>query len=259
MGAIKAAKDLFDLSGEVALVTGASSGLGARFVEVLAANGAKVALAARRTDRIQALATKLPNSVAITLDVTKAESFADAFDEVESTIGPVSLLINTAGVGGDESDFIDTGAAAWRHVQDTNVDAVWYLSQFFAKRRVAAKAPGTIINIASAAAFQVGATSANYAISKAAVVQMTKALALELAKFDIRVNGIAPGYIASEMTRDYFASAAGQAMVQHIPLKRVGDASDLDGLLLLLASKRASGWMTGTTVLVDGGHLLSFC
>ena len=252
------AKDLFDLSGQVALVTGASSGLGARFVEVLAAHGAKVALAARRTDRIRALSAKLPNSIAVTLDVTKSESFAAAFDEIEKSLGPVSLLINNAGVGGDESEFIDTSASVWRHVQDTNVDAIWYLSQFFAKRLIAAKAPGTIINIASAAAFQVGATSANYAISKAAVVQMTKALALELAKFDIRVNGIAPGYIASEMTRDYFASAEGQAMVQHIPMKRVGEASDLDGLILLLAAKRASAFMTGTTILADGGHLLSF-
>ena len=240
------------------LVTGASPGLGARFVEVLAAHGAKVALAARRTDRLQSLAAKLLNSVAVTLDVTKTESFADASAEVESAIGPVSLLINNAGVGGDESEFIDTGAAAWRHVQDTNMDAVWYLSQFFAKRRVAANAPGKIINIASAAAFQVGATSANYAISKAAVVQMTNALALELAQYDIRVNGIAPGYIASDMTRDYFASAEGRAMVQHIPLKRVGEASDLDGLILLLASKRASGSMTGTTILAEGGHLPSF-
>ena len=141
-------------------------------------------------------------------------------------------------------------------MQDTNVDAVWHLSQFFAKRLVARKQPGAIINISSVAGYLVNETSAAYAISKAAVVQMTRALAFELARHNIRVNGIAPGFVHSEMTDDYLASEAGKAVIRRVPQRRVGDPSDLDGTLLLLASRKASGFMTGSTVIVDGGIAL---
>jgi 3-oxoacyl-[acyl-carrier protein] reductase len=142
-------------------------------------------------------------------------------------------------------------------VQETNVDSVWHLSQAFAKRLIAAKQPGTIINIASIAAFQVIDSPAAYAVSKAAVQQMTRAMALELARYKIRVNAIAPGFIYSEMTTEYLESEAGKASLKRIPQRRAGDPSDLDGTLLLLASTKASGFMTGSTVVVDGGDMLA--
>ena len=255
MAAITPAHDLFDLTGEVAFVTGASSGLGARFAEVLVAHGAKVALAARRIERIEKAAADMKNAVAIELDVTKTGNFDAAFARAEAALGPVSLLVNNAGVAGSD-DYLQQTEADWRFVQDTNVDAVWHMSQFFAKRLVARKQPGAIINISSAAGYVVSETSAAYAISKAAVVQMTRALGFELARHGIRVNGIAPGYIHSEMTDDYLASDAGKATLKRMPQRRAGDPSDLDGALLLLASRRASGFMTGSTIIADGGACL---
>lgn len=252
MAAITPAQSLFDLSGETALVTGASSGLGARFAEVLSAHGAKVVLAARRLDRIEALAQRLGNAKAVALDVTKPDSFEQAF----AAAGPVTLLVNNAGVANDER-FIDTPPETYRKVQETNVDSVWHLSQAFAKRLIAAKLPGTIINIASIAAFQVIDTPTAYAVSKAAVQQMTRAMAFELARYKIRVNAIAPGFIYSEMTTEYLESEAGKASIKRIPQRRAGEPSDLDGTLLLLASTRASGFMTGSTVVVDGGDMLA--
>lgn len=256
MAEIVNAADLFDLSGEVALVTGASSGLGKRFAEVLAAHGAKVIAAARRVERLEALAAANPGIKALALDVTAPKSFAAALDAAEGLGGPLTLLINNAGVSGG-SRIVDTPPEEWRAVQDTNVDAVWHLSQAFAKRLMARKAQGAIINIASVASSKVSETPAGYAISKAAVLQMTKAQAYEWARYGIRVNAIAPGYIHSEMTGDYLASPSGQAMIGRVPQRRAGEPSDLDGTLLLLASKRASGFMTGTAITVDGGILLA--
>lgn len=256
MAAITKASELFDFSGEVALVTGASSGLGARFAEVLAAHGARVMLAARRIDRIEALAGRLPHARAIALDVAEIDAAPAVFDAAEAAFGPVTLLVNNAGVA-SSGRFIDGSYEEWRRIQATNVDAVWNLSQIFARRLVAAKLPGAIINIASIASFRVNGVSTAYAASKAAVAHLTRSLALELARHAIRVNAIAPGYITSEMTADYLASAAGQAMIKRIPQRRAGDPSDLDGTLLLLASRRASGFMTGSTVVVDGGDMWS--
>lgn len=251
MAAVTPARDLFDLTGEVALVTGASSGLGARFAEVLSAHGARVVLAARRLDRISALAAKLENATAIALDVTKPESFEAALDAA----GPLSLLVNNAGVV-NSGGFVTTTPDAYRRVLDTNVDAIWHLSQAFAKKLIAEKHPGTIINIASIASFTVYDVPAAYAVSKAAVQQMTRAMALDLARYRIRVNAIAPGYIYSEMTTDYLNSDNGKDSIKRIPQRRAGEPSDLDGTLLLLASARASGFMTGSTIVVDGGDLL---
>jgi 3-oxoacyl-[acyl-carrier protein] reductase len=256
MAAITPAQNLFDLTGEVALVTGASSGLGARFAEVLAAHGAKVVVAARRRERIEALAARLPKAFALTLDVTKPETFAEALADAEAALGPLTLLVNNAGIAGG-GRIVDATAEGWRDVQRTNVDAVWHLSQVFARRLIARDAPGTVINIASVASTKVGETSASYAISKAAVLHMTKAMAIEWARHGIRVNAIAPGYIHSEMTDDYLASPPGQAMIKRVPQRRAGEPSDLDGTLLLLSSRRASGFMTGTAITVDGGLLLA--
>jgi 3-oxoacyl-[acyl-carrier protein] reductase len=255
MTQITPAQRLFDLTGEVALVTGASSGLGRRFAEVLAAHGAKVVAAARRSERLADLAAGSKTIAPLALDVTDTKSLGLALGKAEQAFGPLTLLVNNAGIAAGKR-IVDTAEDEWDAVQTTNVDAVWHLSRAFAKRLIARESPGTIINIASIAASRVSAASAAYAISKAAVLHMTKAQALEWARHRIRVNAICPGYIPSEMTDAYLSSPAGQEMIKRVPQRRAGQASDLDGALLLLASPRASGFMTGSAVTVDGGHLL---
>lgn len=257
MAPVTAARDLFDLTGEVALVTGASSGLGARFAEVLAGHGAKVVLAARRKDRTLALAERIGKAHALALDVTRHETFPAAFDEAEGVFGPVTLLINNAGTA-DDGKFLDIDATEWERVRQTNIDAVWHMSQAFAKRLIAAGKEGAIVNIASILSYRVIPGAPAYCVSKAAVLQMTNMLALELARHKIRVNAIAPGYFLTEMTKDFLGSAASEETRKNIPMRRVGDPSDLDGALLLLASRRASGFMTGSTIVADGGHLTAF-
>ena len=256
MADVTRAQHLFDLTGEVALVTGASSGLGARFAKVLAAHGAKVIAAARRVERLEALAAGSPNIAPLALDVTAPGSFADALDSAEPQFGPLTLLVNNAGISG-QSRILDAEPHEWRDVQNTNVDSIWHLSKAFAMRLVERQAPGTIINIASIVSYRAGMSPAAYAISKAAVLHMTKAMAVEWARHQIRVNAIAPGFIHSEMTEAYLASSAGEAMTKRTPQRRAGNPSDLDGALLLLASKRASGFMTGSSIIVDGGLVLA--
>lgn len=256
MAQVTPAQRLFDLSGEVALVTGASSGLGRRFAEVLAAHGARVVAAARRTERLAELAAGNGGIIPLALDVTATDRLPAALDEAESRAGPLTLLVNNAGIASGRR-ILDTPEEEWAAVQKTNVDSVWHLSRAFAERLAARKSPGAIINIASLVASKVGVSSAAYAVSKAAVLHMTKAQALEWARHRIRVNAICPGFIASEMTDDYLASPAGQEMVKRIPQRRTGAPSDLDGALLLLASSRASGFMTGASLLIDGGHALA--
>lgn len=256
MTQITQAQRLFDLDGEVALVTGASSGLGRRFAEVLAAHGAKVVATARRADRLQELAASDPRIAPLALDVTDTGGLDRALERAEQAFGPLTLLVNNAGIGGG-SRILDTEKSEWDQVQDTNVAAVFHLSRAFAKRLIARHAPGAIINIASVVAEKVGVSSASYAASKAAVLHLTKAQAYEWAKHHIRVNAICPGYIHSEMTDDYLASPAGQEMIKRVPQRRAGDPSDLDGALLLFASGRASGFITGASLLADGGLALA--
>ncbi len=251
--------ELFDLTGEVALVTGASSGLGERFAQVLAANGAKVVLAARRVDRLEALVGKIcadgGEAIAVELDVADQTAIAPAFDVAEAAFGTVTILVNNAGIDGS-SPPLDMTPEQWRKVMAVNVDGVWFCAQEAARRLVATGKPGAMINIASVLSFRAARTLSAYATSKGAVRQMTHNLALELARYNIRVNAIAPGYILTEINRDLFASPAGEKMIRRIPQRRIADASELDGTLLLLASSRASGYMTGSTVVVDGGHML---
>ena len=256
MAQVPPAQQLFDLTGEVAMVTGASSGLGRRFAEVLAAQGAKVIAAARRTDRLADLTRGRANMQALALDVTATEAIEPALDQAEQIFGPVTLLVNNAGIAGG-GRIIDTAEENWAAVQRTNVDSVWHLSRAVAKRLIARQSPGAIINIASVVAEKLGVSSASYAISKAAVLHMTKAQALEWARHGIRVNAICPGYIHSEMTDAFLDSPAGQEMIRRVPQRRAGDPADLDGALLMLASRRASGFMTGASLLVDGGLALA--
>lgn len=251
--------DLFDLKGEVALVTGASSGLGARFAEVLAAQGAKVVLAARRRDRLEALRRRIEaaggEALAVGLDVSDRASLASALDEAEARFGTVSLVVNNAGISGQKRA-LDMQEDDWRRVLDVNLDAVWHTAQEAARRMVAANRSGAIVNIASILGLRVAQTLTAYAVAKAGVVQLTRSLALEWARHQIRVNAIAPGYILTEMNDVFFASEKGKEMIRTIPQRRLGATSDLDGTLLLLAAPRASAFMTGSTVVVDGGHML---
>lgn len=256
MAQVTPAQRLFDLTGEVALVTGASSGLGWRFAEVLAAHGARVVAAARRTDRLAELAQSSPQIVPLALDVTDTPSLPARLAEAERLAGPLTLLLNNAGIASGRR-ILDTPEEEWAALQRTNVDSIWHLTRAFAQRLVERQSPGAVINIASVVSGKVGISSAGYAISKAAVLQMTRAQAIEWARHRIRVNAICPGFIHSEMTDAYLASPAGEAMIKSVPQRRAGDPSDLDGALLLLASPRASAFMTGASLAVDGGHALA--
>ncbi len=253
------AAELFNLSGRTALVTGASSGLGRHFARVLAENGARVAIAARRKERLDALAGEIVAAggaaAPIILDVNDRQAIPEAFDVAEAQFGPVDILVNNAGVAA-QARVLDQSADDWRKVLDTNLDGVWFVAQEAARRMAAAERGGTIINIASIFGFGVAKTVSAYAVAKAGVVQLTKAMALELANSGVRVNALAPGYIVTELNRDFFESDKGQQLIDRaIPMKRIGQEADLDGALLLLASD-ASSFMTGATVTVDGGQLV---
>jgi 3-oxoacyl-[acyl-carrier protein] reductase len=253
------ASELFDLSGRVGLVTGASSGLGLRFAEVLAANGAAVALVARRKERLAALQAKIEaaggRAVAIEADVLNSASMRRAFDAAEAAFGTVTILVNNAGVA-HSTRAVDLAEEEWRRVLGTNLDAVFYWSQEAARRMLAAGKPGAIINIASVLGFGVGKGVIAYAAAKAAVVQVTKALGLELAFKGIRVNAIAPGWFVTEINRDYLASDEGRKLTHDIPVGRFGRDGDLDGALLLLASD-AGRFIAGATIVVDGGQVVA--
>jgi len=249
------AADLFDLTGRVALVTGASSGLGMRFAELLAANGAAVALVARRAERLAATRARIEaaggRAIAIEADVTDKAAMARAFDETERMFGTVTILMNNAGVAHADRA-VDMPEEEWRRVLGVNLDAVFYCAQEAARRMLAGGKRGAIINTASILGVGVAKGTVAYAVSKAAVIQLTRALALELAFKGIRVNAIAPGWIVTEINRDFLESEKGSALTREIPAGRFGEEQDLDGAVLLLASE-AGRYMNGTTVFVDGG------
>jgi 3-oxoacyl-[acyl-carrier protein] reductase len=258
MNDLKPSSELFDLTGKVALVTGASSGLGWRFARVLAAHGARVVAAARRAERLQKLCAEITEAggeaTAVSLDVADRDQIGQAFDAAEAAYGPVTVLVNNAGMA-IQKRALDMSEEDWRGVLDVNLDGVWFVAQEAARRMVAAEAGGSIINIASILGKRVGKTLSAYAVSKAAVIQLTKALAVELAKEQIRVNAIAPGYVLTEINQTFFDSPQAEAFIREIPQRRIAAASELDGVLLLLASQ-ASSFMTGSVVTVDGGHSL---
>jgi 3-oxoacyl-[acyl-carrier protein] reductase len=253
------AADMFNLAGRVALVTGASSGLGQQFARALADNGAAVALVARRADRLEAFKAELEKSgakaVAIAADVNNRDDMVRAFDAAEKAFGTVTILVNNAGVAQKSVRATDVTPEEWRRVLSTDLDAVFYWAQEGARRMVAAGKKGAIVNIASVLGFGVAKGVAAYAVAKAAVVQTTKALAVELAFKGVRVNAIAPGWFVTEINDKYLESEAGVAMKRDIPMGRFGNAGDLDGALLLLTSD-AGAYMTGATIVVDGGQVV---
>jgi NAD(P)-dependent dehydrogenase (short-subunit alcohol dehydrogenase family) len=258
-GEFMAAADIFNLKGRVAMVTGASSGLGVRFAECLAENGASVVLVARRADRLADVKARIEKSggraMAVEADVRDRAAMAAAFNAAEKNFGTVTILVNNAGVV-TAGRAVDLSEEEWRRVLSTNLDAVFYWAQEAARRMLAAETGGAIVNIASVIAFGVSKGVIAYATAKAAVVQVTKALALELAFKGIRVNAIAPGWIVTELNRDYLMSEKGAALKRDIPIGRFGEERDLDGPLLLLVSD-AGRFITGATVVADGGQMVA--
>lgn len=244
-----------DLTGQLAIVTGASSGLGARFARVLAAAGASVALCARRADKLEALVAEITaaggTARAFPIDVADQAQCLALAETVEAAMGPVSILVNNAGIP-DAARAHKLSPELYNRVMAVNVNAPWLLSTSLAARRIADGKPLRIVNIASMAAFEYGGNGAAlYSMTKAAVVRMTEVLAVEWARWPINVNGIAPGAFASEMM-DGMLGRMGD-ITQHFRRKRLGDPAMMDSTLLYLVSP-ASEAVTGTVIKIDDGQ-----
>jgi 3-oxoacyl-[acyl-carrier protein] reductase len=254
-----AAAQIFDLSGQVALVTGASSGLGVRFAECLAENGAAVVLVARRADRLASVKARIEKAggraIAVGADVLDRAAMMRAFDAAEKAFGTATILVNNAGIA-HSGRAVDFPEEEWRRVLSTNLDAVFFWAQEAARRMLAAEKAGAIVNISSVLGFGVNKGVIAYATAKAGVIQVTKALALELAFKGIRVNAIAPGWIVTDLNREFLASERGLAIKRDIPIGRFGEERDLDGVLLLLVSD-AGRFITGATIVADGGQMVA--
>src|ERR1700746_648452 len=250
---------LFEINDQHILVTGGSSGFGRHFARFLASNGAKVTLAARRAEALASAVAEIKaadgKAQSVMLDVTNADSINRALEQAEEKFGPIQAVVNNAGVTATKPA-LDQDERAWDSVVDTNLKGVWLVAQAAAKLMIANKVKGSIVNIASTLGVRVAGAVAPYAISKAGVIQMTKALALEWARYGIRVNALAPGYFETELNDDFFQEAAGQALIKRIPQRRLGELRELEGPLLLLASQ-AGSYMTGSVLVADGGHVVS--
>lgn len=246
-------KDLLRLDGKVALVTGASSGLGRHFAEVLALHGAKVAVSARRLDRLTALvadvAAKGGRAHAVRHDVTDLKGIAPMLDDIEGELGPVDILVNNAGLS-VQKPLLNFAEAEYDLVFNTNLKAAFFMAQAVAARMIARKSLGRIINIASITAERVVRQIGIYGASKAGLLQLTKSMALEWARYGINVNALLPGYIETEINAEYFKTEKGKKLIEGLPRRRIGRPEDLDGALLLLASG-ASAFITGSSIAAD--------
>jgi NAD(P)-dependent dehydrogenase (short-subunit alcohol dehydrogenase family) len=249
---------LFRLDNKTAFITGASSGIGKHCAMLLAQAGAKVALASRRIDQLQSVVDQITQlggqAKAFELDVTNKESVVKCFDEMTAWSLP-TIVINNAGMSINRK-LLDQTEEDWDRVIDTNLKGCWLVATEAARRLTAANTPGNIVNISSILGERVIGGVAPYVISKAGVVQLTKVMALELARHQIRVNALLPGYVITDLNREFLLSEAGQKILARIPSRRFNNLEDLNGSLLLLASD-ASTAMTGATIAVDGGHLIN--
>jgi NAD(P)-dependent dehydrogenase (short-subunit alcohol dehydrogenase family) len=244
---------MFSLLNKRVLVTGASSGLGYHFANLMAAHGAEVFVAARRLDALENLASSIRGAcgkvTCVQLDVNDGDSRSKAVEAV----GSVDILVNNAGVV-SEGSALEQSETEWDRVIDTNLKSMFFMAQAFAPHMN--KRGGAIVNVASILGLRQSGGVLPYAVSKAGVIQLTKSLALEWARFNIRVNALAPGYIETELNREFWKTPAGEALIKRIPQRRLGQLSDLDGPMLLLASD-GSRYMTGAVLAIDGGHLVS--
>ena len=249
----------FDLSGRAALVTGASSGLGRHAARTLAAAGAKVALAARRLEPLveleKQIAARDGRAIPVSLDVTDPASVADCVKAAETELGPISILVNNAGVAVTRPA-LEVSEAEWDQVVDTNLKGAWLMARAVAEHMVRLGHAGSIVNMASVLGLAGTAQVPAYCASKGGLVNLTRALAVEWARHGIRVNALAPGYIETEINRDFLGSQAGDALRKRVPLRRFGTPGDLDGALLLLASD-AGRYITGSVIVIDGGQSAS--
>lgn len=252
------ALDRFRLDGRIVLVTGASSGIGHHFAHLLASVGARVAVAARRADKLHALCESIAstggNARALTMDVTDSTSVRRCFEELASWGAP-EVVVNNAGITVTRP-LLEQTEEDFDRVLQTNLKGCWLVATEAARRMVTAGQGGSIVNVASILGERVAGGVAPYAISKAGVVQSTKAMALELARHRIRVNALLPGYVLTDLNRDFLTSEAGDKLRSRIPSRRFSQPTDLDGALLLLASD-AGAAMSGAMVAVDGAHLVS--
>ena len=253
----------FDLSGKTALVTGASSGLGARFARLLADNGAQVVLASRRTERLKELRAEIEASGGdahvVALDVTDVDSIRAAVEQAEAEAGPIDVLVNNSGVSTTQK-LIDVQPDDFDFVFDTNTRGAFFVAQEVARRMIARskqepQRQARIINVASMAGLRVLAQIGIYCMSKAAVVHMTKAMALEWARHNININAVCPGYIETEINAHHWQTEAGQKLVNMLPRRRLGKPEDLDGIVLLLASDQ-SNFINGAVITADDGFAL---
>ncbi|MBV8370693.1 MAG: SDR family oxidoreductase [Candidatus Eremiobacteraeota bacterium] len=248
--------DLFSMDGRVALVTGASSGLGRHFARLLHEAGATVVLGARRLDRIEAEAARLGERArALPLDVADESSIARAFEQLAADGVLCDVVVNNAGISGS-SLILQMETAEWDDVVEVNLRGPFLVAREAARRLVAAKKPGSIVNIASILGLRVAPALAPYMASKAGLIHLTRSLAFEFARYGIRVNALCPGYFATEINTEFLTTETFQASLKRVPQRRIGDLRDLDGPLLLLASE-AGAYMTGAALVVDGGHSIN--
>jgi NAD(P)-dependent dehydrogenase (short-subunit alcohol dehydrogenase family) len=250
---------LFDVGKETILITGASQGLGRQFARLLSGHGAAVVLAARQLAKLDSLEQEIRarggRAAAVQMDVTDMASIGAAIERAEAQLGPISVLINNAGIA-VEKLAVEQTEADWDAVINANLKGAYFIATEVARRMIARKQGGNIVNIASVLGLGVSKFLSPYTVSKAGIIQATKALALELAANGIRVNALAPGYIDTEMNHDFWSTPGGEKLARRIPQRRVGNEADLDGAIMLLASG-ASRYMTGSVVTVDGGYLLN--
>lgn len=249
----------FDVSGRIALVSGASSGFGTHFARMLAGHGAKVVVAARRTDRLEALVTEIESNggtaLAVAMDVTDSASVKAAFDKAQETYGVVDIVSNNAGVA-DAKLAVNIDEESWDYVLDTNLKGAWLVAHEAGTRMIDARVAGSIVNTASILGLRVAISTSAYSASKAGVISLTQSLALEWSRKKIRVNALCPGYFVTEINADYFSTEAGKKYLRSTPAGRPGKMEEINAPFMLLASD-AGNFINGVALPVDGGHCIA--